>query len=194
MQQRDALAQNRLLSHMMISACTVFYRFNISLSFIDGNTRHIIKLSKAAEDLLARMSAIEQLPLELWQRILSYLEAQFEWGVLIPLPYSQGAVMDTPMKSLTLVSKILRIRSLPTLFTHIRLRQQFSERKIMKDEDLAFSKFVDFILGSGLQGQKCDIVFSVYVDEGKKGTLSFRSREVSVPFLKRQCFSISVDL
>lgn len=113
------------------------------------------------------MSTLDQIPLELWLRVLSYLDNHVNWDTaLLTKP---EIVVDTPIKNLSRVCKTLRIRTLPTLFTYIEITQHFSERKILKGEDLLFSKFIDFILESGLQGKKSDIKFKIYVDEKKKG-------------------------
>ena len=122
----------------------------------------------------ARMSTIDQIPLELWLRILSYLDSHEVWDTARLT--KSDPVADTPIKNVSCVCRTMRIRTLPTLFTYINITQHFSERKILKGEDLLFSNFLDFISGSGLQGKKSDIKFKIIVDEKKKGKVLFCRR------------------
>lgn len=113
------------------------------------------------------MLTIEQLPLELWLRILSHLDAHFQWEGMFSSPVQ--SVADTPIKIVSLASRSLQMRTLSALFTYVNVKQHFSERKILKNQDLAFSKFVNFLLANGLQGKKAHVTFQVKVHEEKRG-------------------------
>ncbi len=113
------------------------------------------------------MVTIDQLPLELWQRILSYLDEDWEWSGLSWQP--EQYTTPPPIKALSLVCRVLRMRTLTSLFAYIKIGLQFFERKVFKGEDLVFSEFVSFIRRSGLQGKKVHFTFQIRIHEKKKG-------------------------
>ena len=116
------------------------------------------------------MGRIEELPLELWEHILAYLDEgppriihEFDATVFA------GRRAKPPLKNLSTVCKQIRTATLPILFTYVQLQQSFSERNILKNQDVILTRFLEFIVGNGLRRHNVHFTLRVMVDEKKKG-------------------------